>query len=78
MKDRYLKPKEIAAYLNISVSTARAIMPQMPGCIDLGGEEKNRCLRVPESGVIAWKDNRIICITHHNGKIARRPIRRRA
>ena len=72
MKDRYLKPKDVAEYLGISVGTARVIMPEMPGCIDVGGGGKNRALRVPESGIEAWKDSKIIFIHHSNGKLQRR------
>lgn len=76
MKERYLKPSDVAEILGISVGTARAKMAEMPGCINVGGGTAHRALRVPESGLEAWRDNRVICITHSTGKIARRPIGR--
>lgn len=76
MKDRYLKPCEVAEILGISVGAARAKMAEMPGCINVGSGGSHRALRVPESGLEAWRDNRIICFTHSTGKIARRPIGR--
>ena len=76
MKEKYLRPCEVAEILGISVGTARVKMAEMPGCINVGGGDSHRALRVPESGLEAWRDNRVICMTHSTGKIARRPIGR--
>lgn len=75
MKERYLSPREVAERMSISVSAARARMPEMPGCVNVGGG-KSQVLRVPESGLEAWQDNRVICIRKYDGKIARRPVGR--
>lgn len=69
--DRMLGPKQVAEVLDISVSTARARMAEMPGCINVGGRE-SQVLRVPESGLEAWISNRMVTIRHSTGKIARR------
>ena len=76
MREKYLKPKDVAEILSISTSAARVIMPNIPGCINVGSGENNRCLRVPESGLEAWRSNKVICIQHSDGKIARRKIGR--
>lgn len=77
MAEKYLTPKEVAEILQISVSTARGHMARMPGCINVGCGGRYQTLRVPESALNAWRDNRIICMPAHSGKIARRPIGKR-
>ncbi len=77
MREKYLRPCDVSEILGISVGTARVKMAEMPGCINVGGGGSHRALRVPESGLAAWRDNRIICIAHSTGKIARRPIGRK-
>ena len=72
MKDRYLKPKEVAETLGISVQTARARMPEMPGCINIGGGKNNQALRVPESGLEAWRDEKIVTVGRPTWRIPRR------
>ena len=77
MKERLLKPSEVAEILGISKSAARDRMQDMPGCIDVGAGGPNRQLRVTPSALEAWMDNRVIAIQHSTGKIARRPVGRR-
>ena len=76
MKEPYLSAKDVAERLNISVSAARARMMEMPGCVNVG-MGKTQILRVPESGLEAWRDNRILVIPRSSGKIARRPLENR-
>ena len=75
MTERYLKPKEVAALLGVSLQTARSRMADMPGCIDVG-RGGNQSLRVPESGLEAWKANKVVCVQKASWRIARRPIGR--
>ena len=75
MTERMLKPKDVAEIMGISVSTARVRMLEMPGCVNVGAG-KSLVLRVPESGLEAWKDNRVIVVPKFDGHIARRPIGR--
>lgn len=76
MREAYLSPKDVAERMNISVSAARARMMEMPGCVNVG-QGKTLRLRVPESGLEAWRDNRIIVLPRSSGKIARRPLNNR-
>ena len=76
-KERYLKPEEVAEILGIAVQTARSRMLEMPGCINVGSGGRYQSLRVPESGLEAWQDQKILVIPRNDGKIARRPIGRR-
>ncbi len=72
MKELMLSPQAIAERLDISLQAARERMEEMPGCVDIGRGERNRVLRVPESGLEAWLSNRVVMITRSSGKIARR------
>ncbi len=76
MKEKYLSPKDVAERMCISISAARARMAEMPGCVNVSGDGKNRILRVPESGLEAWQSNRMIVIPACSRKLARRPIGR--
>ena len=76
MRESYLSPKDVAERLNISVSAARARMAEMPGCVNVG-QGKTQILRVPESGLEAWTDNRILVFRRSSGKIARKPLENR-
>lgn len=76
MRDPYLSPKEVAERLCISVSAARTRMAEMPGCVNIG-QGKTLILRVPESGLEAWTDNRVVVITRRCTKIARKPLENR-
>lgn len=73
--ERMLKPKDVAEIMGISLTAARKRMLEMPGCVNIGAG-KSLILRVPESGLEAWKDNRIVVIQKFDGHIARRPIGR--
>ncbi len=70
-KERYLSPKEVGELLSISAGAARDRMREMPGCVNVGGG-KYEILRVPESALEAWRDNRIIVFARASGKMARR------
>jgi len=71
MKERYLGPKEVAEQLGIAVSTARARMQEMPGCVNVGGKS-SQVLRVPESGLEAWISNRTVMMPRSSCRLARR------
>ena len=75
MKERFLSTQEVAENIGISLSAARARMSEMPGCIDVG-EGKNRILRVPESGLETWQENRAVHPVMNSGKMARRNNRK--
>ena len=74
--ERYLTPKDVSELMGISVGAARARMLEMTGCINVGSGTKYQSLRVPESGLEAWRSNRVVMMPRSTGKIARRPIGR--
>ena len=69
--ENYLGPAQVAEILNVSTETARRLMPEMPGCVNLG-RGKNRQLRVPESGLQDWLSNAVVVMPRATGKLARR------
>ena len=69
--ERYLSPKEVGQIMGISAAAARVRMREMPGCLNIGSG-KNEILRVPESALETWADNRVIVMARHDGKLARR------
>ena len=57
--------------MGISTGAARIRMREMAGCVNVGSG-KNEILRVPESALETWADNRVIVMVRHDGRLARR------
>ena len=66
-----LDSRKVKEILCCSMETARNIMAEMPGCVDIG-TGKTRSLRVPVSGLEAYLSNNVIAIRPASNRIARR------